>query len=202
MKKNKRKIILVISILLIITIVVLGLIYFNINNINIKIQGTQKAYNAELQENEHMHLEEDASGDKVPVPNGYVGSKVAGENEIDTGYVIYEGEEEVTDENVEEAQKTRNQYVWVPVPDASKMYGTDENGKKWGKLYNFTTSTGNNIDEVTGATPLNWNESNEIIEISSKTGYREPDIISSDINSSLKTLSIKAETSHEFLIEL
>ena len=202
MKENKRKIVLVISILLIITIFVLGLIYFKTNKINIKIQGTQKAYNAELQENEHMHLEEDASGDKVPVPNGYVGSKVAGENEIDTGYVIYEGEEEVTDENVEEAQKTRNQYVWVPVPDASKMYGTDANGKKWGKLYDFTTETGDNIDQITGAKPLNWSEDNEIIEISSKTGYREPDIISSDINSSLKTLSIKAETSHEFLIEL
>ena len=56
------------------------------------------------------------------------------ENEIDTGYVIYEGEEEVTEANVEEARKTRNQYVWVPVPDASKIYGTDAKGKKWGKL--------------------------------------------------------------------
>ena len=69
-----------------------------------------------------MHVEEDASGDKVPVPNGYVGSSVTGENEIDTGYVIYEGEEEVTDSNVADAQKSRNQYVWIPVPDISKFY--------------------------------------------------------------------------------
>ena len=47
----------------------------------------------------------------------------------DSGFVIYEGEEEVTDTNVADAQKTRNQYVWVPVEDISKFYGTDANGK-------------------------------------------------------------------------
>ena len=209
MKENKRKIVLIISILLIITIVVLGLIYFKTNKINIKIKGTQKEYNAELQENEHMHLEVDSSGDKIPVPNGYVGSKVAGENEIDTGYVIYEGEEVVTDENVEEAQRTRNQYVWVPVPDASKMYGIDENGKKWGKLYDFTMSTGNNIDEITGAKQLNWTETNGIIKISSKTGYREPDVVLKnsnntvyDMDSKLKNLTLEIKETHEFLEQL
>ena len=39
--------------------------------------------------------------------------------------------------NVADAQKSRNQYVWVPVPDISKFYGTDANGKKWGKLYSI-----------------------------------------------------------------
>lgn len=29
----------------------------------------------------------------------------------------------------------------VTVPDTSKFYGTDSNGKKWGKIYNFTTGT-------------------------------------------------------------
>ena len=83
-------------------------------------QGTQAS---ELVDNENMTVQTDASGDKIPVPRGYVGSQAAGENEIDTGYVIYEGEEPVTDTNVADAQKTRNQYVWVPVPDVSKMYG-------------------------------------------------------------------------------
>ena len=198
MKENKRKIISLISILLIIVLVTISLMYFNIKGKDVAIKSSLKEYNTESQENEHMHVELDNSGDKVPVPNGYVGSKVAGENEIDTGYVIYEGE--VNDENVVKAQKTRNQYVWIPVPDVSKMYGIDENGKKWGKLYEFTTDEGDNIDPITGAKPLNWSENNGIIKISSKN--REPDIVSSDINSSLKTLSIKAETSHEFLIEL
>ena len=155
-----------------------------------------------------MHLEEDESGDKIPVPNGYVGSKATGEYEIDTGYVIYEGIEEVNDSNVEEAQKTRNQYVWVPVPDASKMYGTDKNGKKWGKLYEFTTDTGEDIDERTGTKPLNWNESNGIMQITNKMNYREPDIVLNmgytgyDMNSMLKTLKLISKTSSEFLCQL
>ena len=174
--------------------------YFNIKGKDVAIKSSLKEYNLELEENKHMHIEEDVNGEKVPVPNGYVGSRADGENKISTGYVIYEGEEAVTNENLEEAQRIRNQYVWIPVPDVSKMYGIDENGKKWGKLYEFTTDEGDNIDPITGAKPLNQSENNGIIKISSKN--REPDIVSSDINSSLKTLSIKAETSHEFLIEL
>ena len=64
----------------------------------------------------------------VPIPKGYVMSNVTGETEVKTGLVIYEGEEAVTDSNKEESQKTRNQWVWVPV-EPSEMYGTDENGK-------------------------------------------------------------------------
>ena len=127
-----RKIIAVISIVTIL-FVTIGLLIVQRNKSIVLADNQIKKI--ELQDNEHMHVEVDSSGDKVPVPNRYVGSKVAGENEIDTGYVIYEGEDEVNDSNVEEAQKTRNQYVWIPVPDSSTMYGTDENGKKWGKLY-------------------------------------------------------------------
>ena len=148
-----------------------------------------------------MHVELDASGDKVPVPNGYVGSKVTEENEINTGYVIYEGEEEVNDTNKDEAQKSRNQYVWIPVPDPSKFYGTDANGKKWGKIYNFISGT-------TGTYPLNWSESNGIMRINSKTNYREPDVVPKygstvfDGDSCLKTLGLGARTTQEFLSQL
>ena len=166
-----------------------------------------KKTNLNLQNNEHMHVELDASGDKVPVPNGYVGSKVTGENEINTGYVIYEGEEEVNDTNKDEAQKSRNQYVWIPVPDPSKFYGTDANGKKWGKIYNFTSGTNSSdlFDEVTGTYPLNWGESNGIMRINSKTNYREPDVVPKsgstvyDGDSRLKTLGLGARTTQEFL---
>ena len=61
-------------------------------------------------------------GDKnVPIPKGYVVSKATGENTIDGGLVIYEGEEEVTDANVSEAQTSRNQYVWIPVEEINDM---------------------------------------------------------------------------------
>ena len=202
--KNKRKIIAIIASLLIIVLIAISLVYFNTRENNIEIKSSLKEYNAESQENEHMHLEEDASGDKVPVPNGYVGSKVTGENEIDTGYVIYEGEEEVTDENVEEAQRTRNQYVWIPVPDLSTMYGTDKNGKVWGKIYSFAASSSNsNYNELTGAYPCNWNESNGVLTITNPIVNIEPKVdVGYDIDSKIKDLEIGVQTPHEFLIQL
>ena len=138
---QKKRSIKIIAVVMILVLICVSITYFK-NDSKVVLATTSEFNSENLQDNEHMHVEVDSSGDKVPVPNGYVGSKATGENEIDTGYVIYEGEEEVNNSNVEEAQKTRNQYVWIPVPDASTMYGTDANGKKWGKLYEFTTDTG------------------------------------------------------------
>ncbi len=112
----------------------------------------------------------------VPVPVGYTASKVEGENTVDGGFVIYEGDEEVTgesidDEKVKEAQQTRNQWVWVPVYDVSDMYGIDANGKMWGKLYNFSDA---------GRTADNWSEQDGKMIISKKTSDREPDLGSYD----------------------
>ena len=69
--------------------------------------------------------------------------------------------------NIFNLQKTRNQYVWVPVDDPSRIYGVDDKGKLWGKLYNFSD---------TGRTALNWTETNGIMNITNKIGYREPDV--------------------------
>ena len=201
-----KKIIIVTSLVLIIVLIttlVIGILSKKQKSTIVEAKKT----NFNLQNNEHMHVELDASGDKVPVPNGYVGSKVIGENEINTGYVIYEGEEEVNDTNKDEAQKSRNQYVWIPVPDISKFYGADAKGKKWGKIYNFTSGTNSNpfFDEVTGAYPLNWSESNGIMRINNKTDYREPDVVPKngstvyDGDSRLKTLGLGAKTTQEFL---
>ena len=201
----------IIAVGLLATIVTTSVCIFALINKENVVYGAEEAssrFNPEtLQDNEHMHVEIDESGEKVPVPNGYVGSKVAGENEIDTGYVIYEGTEEVNDSNVEEAQKTRNQYVWIPVPDASKMYGTDENGKKWGKLYDFTTEEGEGIDPVTGAKPLNWSESAGIYKNTS-LGMSEPEvgakvaIIAIDMDSRIKTEKVESDSTHSFLVQL
>ena len=126
----------------------------------------------------------------VPIPKGYVMSNVTGETEIKTGLVIYEGEEAVTDSNKDEAQKTRNQWVWVPVK-ASEMYGTDENGKKWGKLYDFNSN---------GFTPLNWSETNGVMKISGTGRYREPDIVRErDTDNYLIRYTNNYETGHELL---
>ena len=144
------------------------------------------------------HVEED--GSMCPIPDGYVGSQVEGEDSISTGYVIYEGTDEVTDGNVTTAKISRNQYVWIPVEDPSELYGIDENGKKWGKLYSFSTTS--------GITARNWTESSSgIISISSNTGTREPDVLTSGsydsdnyLQSYLSILGISSR--HEFLIQL
>ena len=204
-KQINRKMVCIICGILAVIVVLTSLIFaFSKKENSTVLQATKSTVNAiNLENNEHMHVEEDASGDKVPVPNGYVGSSVAGENEIDTGYVIYEGEEEVTDSNVADAQKNRNQYVWVPVPDISKFYGTDANGKKWGKNYSFSSSTSSGYDEITGTQPYNWSESDGVMTISRKTSYREPDIVKSyDYDSTLKTRGQGAKTTHEFLNQL
>ena len=209
-KQINRKMVCIICGILAVIVVLTSLIFaFSKKENSTVLQATKSTVNAiNFENNEHMHVEEDASGDKVPVPNGYVGSSVAGENEIDTGYVIYEGEEAVTDSNVADAQKNRNQYVWVPVPDISKFYGTDANGKKWGKIYTFSSSTSSGYDEITGTQPYNWSESNGVMTISSKTNYREPDVVAKysstgyDMDSRLKTLGIGAKTTHEFLNQL
>ena len=203
-KKTLVKIIVITVCLLLIAGVVLAVTYNRDISVGTTSEEKDQTREIVLEDNKYMHVEEDASGDEVPVPNGFVGSKVTGENEIDTGYVIYSGEEEVNDNNVVEAQKTRNQYVWVPVPDISKFYGTDANGKKWGKIYNFTTGTSSNstFDEETGTYANNWSETDGVMSITSSTGYREPDVVIYDMDSRLKTLGLGVETTHEFLMQM
>ena len=56
------------------------------------------------------------------------------------GFVIYKGADQVNESNIETAQKTRNQWVWIPVPDIERIYEKDIAGKEKGKIYNFTVT--------------------------------------------------------------
>ena len=80
----------------------------------------------------------DTANVAVPVPKGYVASGADGEHTVNTGFVIYEGTTAVTNDNAWDESCTRNQWVWVPVPDVSRIYETDANGKKKSKLYTFS----------------------------------------------------------------
>ena len=210
MKNKKRVISVIIAIAIILAVVGTILAVTGISN-NIKEEKAQvveeqtesKASEIVLENNKYMHVETDASGDEVPVPNGFVGSSATGENEIDTGFVIYEGEEEVTDSNVQTAQTSRNQYVWIPVEDISKFYGTDANGKSWGKNYNYTTGTNSSstFDEVTGTYAYNWSETNGVMSISSSTHCREPDVLKSyDTPYYLRRYGVSEDSMLDFLL--
>ena len=72
--------------------------------------------------------------------------------------------------NIFNLQKTRNQYVWVQVDDPSRIYGVDSKGKIWGKLYSFSS---------TGRKAYNWTETNGIMNITSQTNYRDPNVLQS-----------------------
>ena len=209
--KNKKTLVKVIVIILAIAVIV-GVAIAVAHNQNVTLADNEQMEKQEqsqelvLEDNKYMHVEIDASGDQVPVPNGFVGSSATGENEIDTGFVIYEGEEVVNDSNVADAQKTRNQYVWVPVPDISKFYGTDANGKSWGKIYSYTTGTNSSstFDEVTGTYALNWSESNGVMSITRTSGsnsYREPDVLRSyDTPYYLRRYGVSEDSMLDFLL--
>ena len=84
--------------------------------------------------------------DTVPIPKGFVASQATGENTKAGGLVIYEGKEAVTDVNVEEARRTRNQYVWVPV--ASEDFKTKFVRQNFGYMYTETSNIlGDNHDD-------------------------------------------------------
>ncbi len=160
--------------------------------------------------NEHMDIIEDKNGEKVPVPKGYVGSDIDGENTVQDGYVIYEKTSEeissnqdvkITEDNKLQARKERNQYVWVPVSKEklSTMYGIDENGKYLGKQYAFSES----YDNETGTSPNNWSESEGVMRINSATSYREPDIVSRCDNPQyFRQYGVVAESTEEYLMNL
>lgn len=144
-----------------------------------------------------VHIEYDSEGVPVPVPNGYVGSSVVtqlddagnvlleGENTVNDGFVIYEGTEAVTVENREEAQTTRNQWVWVPIYDPSEIYGIDSLGMMHGKLYDYNEY---------GRTRLNWSEDSKgVMKITSNSSYREPAVVSYDYDAYLSVYNIGQE---------
>ena len=69
--------------------------------------------NASNWDTSKVNIVADADGKNVPVPKGYVGSSVAGENKVNDGYVIYEGDSAVTSSNVSVARTSRNQWVFI-----------------------------------------------------------------------------------------
>ena len=82
----------------------------------------------------------DTNNVPVPVPKGYVASGADGEHTVNTGFVIYQGDGEVNNDNAWDESVSRNQWVWVPVYDSSRIYSIDANGKRSGKLYDYSST--------------------------------------------------------------
>ena len=138
--KTNIKIQAILLIILIIIIIVLTVI---------KILNTEKTEKTEyggIIFNKEMDLDiinliesSDETPIQVPVPKGYTASSVASERTVKGGFVIYEGKEPVTEANLEQAKRTRNQFVWIPIENASDMYHM-VNNKMYGAYYEFTAT--------------------------------------------------------------
>ena len=127
--------------------------YEDVINESIGNLGKVKDNKNKVIEERKVKLQDD-NGETIVVPVGFK-IKEDSPTEVKKGIVV------VAPDNSE--------FVWVPVKDVSKMYGTNAEGKKLGKLYSFTTNgyTANNCTETAGV--MKW---------ASATDYREPDYLS------------------------
>ena len=130
--------------------------------------GKVKDYKNKIIEGKKAKLQDD-NGETIVVPVGFK-IKEDSPTEVKKGIVV------VAPDNSE--------FVWVPVKDINTMYGTDANGKKTGKLYNFTAN---------GHTALNWEETNGKMKWISATNYRESDYLSEDGDASSDGIDLLKE---------
>lgn len=91
----------------------------------------------------------DKNGDKAIIPDGFVVSEIETENVIKYGLVIYSGNEAVTEKNLLTARETRDQFVWIPVPDMSKFVTTDMSYTEPVSVACIKHDSGECLDEVT-----------------------------------------------------
>lgn len=142
----KRKLICIIVLFLIVALLAVVLVCNRSSILDViqrqaNLPDTQKKVDISTWDSSKVSIITDDDGYKVPVPKGYVASDATGENLVESGFVIYEGTARVTDTNKEEQSKVRNQWVWIPVKDPSRLYTRDRNtGKIKTKLYDYSTT--------------------------------------------------------------
>ena len=154
--------------------------------------------NGIYKENSTVNGEEIGTADNPTVPAGFRpmdtdtstwgdGTNPPTEESVKNGLVI-------TDSTSDDV--LGNEFVWVPVPDPSEMYGTDSDGKKWGKLYSFTSAT--------ESKPFNWTEQNGVMSITDTKGSIEPDIASAhdDDRENLRIMNPSYTNSEQFKADL
>lgn len=151
MKQKKNIAIVLVSVVLVtfVLVTIIMQLFMKINVMNQISEGFEQDAPKALVDTSKWDTEKvtvytDKSGSKAPIPKGYVASQVTGETEIKTGLVIYEGDNPVTGTAIGTpgtdawvASCSRNQWVWVPVSNTSRIY---DDYTKTAKLYNRTSS--------------------------------------------------------------
>ena len=177
-ESNKTKRIVAIGLIILVALLIAVVIMLNTKKEEIQKYGGV-VFNKEMNLSSVNLIESsDEVPIQVPVPKGYMASSVESERTVKGGFVIYEGEEEVTEENLEEAKKTRNQFVWIPIEDSTDMYYISGNNM-YGAYYGFST---------TGYTR--------------KTRTYEPSVVSYDKTGTYLTQYMNGITRDKFLKEM
>ncbi len=138
---------------------------------------------------------------KAPIPTGFTVSSIETEDDIAEGMVIYQGTETVDASSM----ASRNQFVWIPVPDINSMVmckanntGTGENKicdieqlangelhckthdttgatNMCGRLYGVSSNTSSSSSPYIYSTSMNFGLNTQTF--TENSGYREPDLV-------------------------
>ena len=130
---------------------------------------------------------------KAPIPIGYTVSSIETEDDIAEGMVIYQETEAVDATSI----TTRNQFVWIPVPDINSMVMCKSNAS--GSICNIVLENGELVckthGNATGATNMCGRlygvdsiKDNDVYKtqmnfglntqtFTENSGYREPDLV-------------------------
>ena len=130
----------------------------------------RKTAEKEIKEEESQEEKETVKTNEEEETLNNENAGIATMSEEENGGIATLAEEEAPT-TVFELQTSRNQYVWVPVKDVSRIYGADSNGKLWGKLYNYAREP-----ESTSSRSPKWSESNGVMS-KPGTSCREPDVV-------------------------
>ena len=162
------------------------------------LQGNNKyidlAVDAGTKNSDNYTIVTSLDGVDVPVPTGFVASSINSEMSVATGFVIYEGDEVVpNDDSTEEgkklirrAQNTRNQYVWIPVSTemANKLYRITDDGIIYANKLSITNNgysvvTDSIVEPVISLNDKDFGNATDIPLFNWRKGKTSVDVLSS-----------------------
>lgn len=170
--------VITIAVLLILAGITIGVV-FNDNGV---IKKAQEAANAQNQAIQDIQGEVSDLTEELEEANGGVDlrklqdiqtrNRIAKDDDgktlvIPKGFKVLVSEGTKVDNGVVIEDKNGNQFVWVPVDNPSEMYGTDSNGVKHGKLYEYRryNSSTSSYDTLEKPIADGWKEENGIMTI-------------------------------------
>ena len=203
MNSNRRKYrrirIIELSILLCIVVLIMCLFFNLIRRRTLRLlQGNNKyidlAVDAKTKNSANYTDVTSLDGIDVPVPSGFVASTINSERSVSSGFVIYEGNDlvpndDTTEEGLKEirkAQNTRNQFVWIPVSSEliNKLYRITDDGIIYANKIsinssNYSVDRSAVVEPVVSSNELDYGSATDIPLFNWRRGKTAEDMLSS-----------------------